>query len=387
MAFSWFPKKPPIVVSGNDWMFKQWFQDVYRFMKGEGTPAISQTVDLNLSENFFYPVDATAGNVIVTLPLAATYANKKYMIKKTDAGVNTVTLTASAGDAIEGSATVILTSQYDWVEVYSDGINTWWKISVRTGGASSGVSLKTQVFTASGTFTWPTNSDGSTVEVVTVTLQGPGGGGGRGSNGSALARAGAGSGELLYKVPYYRAGVTTTTVTLNAAGVGATAAGNNGTNGGTAVFGTLIAAGGLGNATGTGGAGGGPGGGAGGTSAAPGNVGSRPAALDIAERQGSGGGGSGNAVNQNGGAGGPCQQNAGGVGGTGDAAGAGGGGGAASFWGAGCKGGNSPGVAGTAPGATDYGVGGGGGGGNTGGNQGNGSNGGPGLCIVEFVTF
>lgn len=380
----WFPNKPPINVPAGDDVFKKWFKSVYRFAFGEAHMPIAQTVALTCAEEWFYPVDCTAGAITITLPAANSYSYKKYVVKKVDSSANAITVAVTGTDTIEGAATSTISAQYGYIEYVSDGISKWYIVAQSGGGA---VSLKSQVFTASGTFTWPTNSDGSTVEVVTVTLQGSGSGGGRGANSSAVARGGGASGELIYKVPYYRNGVTTTTVTINAAGLGATATSTNGLVGGTAVFGSLIAAGGKAPATGTGGQGGGNLGGAGGTAASPGNTGNRPSSLDIAQRGGSGGGGGGNAAAANGGAGGDAQQNSGGAGGTSDVNNGGGGGGGASFFGNGCKGGNAPGVAGTAPGATDYGVGGGAGGGNTGGNQGNGSNGGPGLCIVEFMTF
>jgi len=57
--------------------------------------------------------DATAGNIVITLPTVA--LNNYFNVIKTDASVNTVTV--SSTDGIIGSATQVLTSQYDSIEL------------------------------------------------------------------------------------------------------------------------------------------------------------------------------------------------------------------------------------------------------------------------------
>lgn len=67
-------------------------------------------------------VDATSGNLTVTLPsAAAAYASgigKVFSVKKMDFGVNTVTV---SGATIDGAASVVLSSQYSSITVQSNG--------------------------------------------------------------------------------------------------------------------------------------------------------------------------------------------------------------------------------------------------------------------------
>ncbi len=63
-------------------------------------------------------VDATAGNKVVNLPaISGLSGNREYAVKKVDASGNTVTVTANGSDTIDGAATVVLSSQYDYVRI------------------------------------------------------------------------------------------------------------------------------------------------------------------------------------------------------------------------------------------------------------------------------
>lgn len=55
--------------------------------------------------------DTTGGSFAVTLPDAASYAGRRFEVKKMVAA-NTMTLTASGSDTIDGAATVAVTTQY-----------------------------------------------------------------------------------------------------------------------------------------------------------------------------------------------------------------------------------------------------------------------------------
>ena len=70
---TWFPNKPPVSIDANDYSFKRWFQDIWRFVRGENRANLTLTSATNLSEDFLYPVDATSAGVTVTLPLASHY--------------------------------------------------------------------------------------------------------------------------------------------------------------------------------------------------------------------------------------------------------------------------------------------------------------------------
>lgn len=72
-------------------------------------------------------VDATAGAVTLTLPVAVKSSRRTVSVKKTDASVNNVVLIAASGDLIDGAATSSLTTQYESITVHSDGVG-WWVI-------------------------------------------------------------------------------------------------------------------------------------------------------------------------------------------------------------------------------------------------------------------
>lgn len=71
-------------------------------------------------------VDASGAARTVTLPSALSARWRKYIVKKVDASANTVTVTAAGGDNIDGAGVKVLAAQYDFVEIQSDGVNTWW---------------------------------------------------------------------------------------------------------------------------------------------------------------------------------------------------------------------------------------------------------------------
>lgn len=70
-----------------------------------------------------FDMDATAGAKTVLLPAAATVTGKIYIIKKTDATANTVTVDGAASETIDGSLTKVLDKRYDFIHVVSNGTN------------------------------------------------------------------------------------------------------------------------------------------------------------------------------------------------------------------------------------------------------------------------
>ncbi len=87
--------------------------------------------------------DATDGVVIVTIPSVAmlqkAYLNRRLTVKKIDASANIVTVTAFAGDVIDGAATVDLSAQYDATTITNDlQQQAWWAVAVGTGGSGGG---------------------------------------------------------------------------------------------------------------------------------------------------------------------------------------------------------------------------------------------------------
>jgi hypothetical protein len=73
-------------------------------------------------------VDATAGNLTMTLPLSAAAPFKRYNIKKIDATANTVTIDGNGTEKIDNALVQVIATQYASLSPESDGINAWWII-------------------------------------------------------------------------------------------------------------------------------------------------------------------------------------------------------------------------------------------------------------------
>jgi hypothetical protein len=71
--------------------------------------------------------DATLGAITMTLPAAASSTGRRYFIKKVDVSANAVTVDGNGAETIDGSATAVLASQYDSIEIVCDGTQ-WWII-------------------------------------------------------------------------------------------------------------------------------------------------------------------------------------------------------------------------------------------------------------------
>jgi len=67
--------------------------------------------------------DATTAAFTVTLPTAVGCKGKKFIIKKTDSTINTVTIDGNGAETIDGVATKILTNQYYGVSIISNNTN------------------------------------------------------------------------------------------------------------------------------------------------------------------------------------------------------------------------------------------------------------------------
>ena len=79
-------------------------------------------------DDHFIIADASGGAITVNLPPAADVPGREYVIKKIDATAN-VTIDGDGAETIDGAATVVLTGQYDTVQIRSDGTE-WWIVGV-----------------------------------------------------------------------------------------------------------------------------------------------------------------------------------------------------------------------------------------------------------------
>jgi hypothetical protein len=65
----------------------------------------------------------TTGPITITLPTAAGIGGRMYIIKKTSASGNNVTVVCNGAQTIDGNATYLLTTQYSSIMIQSDGVN------------------------------------------------------------------------------------------------------------------------------------------------------------------------------------------------------------------------------------------------------------------------
>lgn len=65
--------------------------------------------------------DATAGNLLLTLPTALAGKGVQIHVKKIDLTDNTVTVAGAGNDQIDGGATAVLTVQHESITIASDG--------------------------------------------------------------------------------------------------------------------------------------------------------------------------------------------------------------------------------------------------------------------------
>lgn len=71
--------------------------------------------------------DATAGDIVVSLPPAATKQGLEVIVKKISSPPRIVTVQANGAEEIDGAPNVSLTVQYEAVHLVSDG-TAWWSI-------------------------------------------------------------------------------------------------------------------------------------------------------------------------------------------------------------------------------------------------------------------
>jgi hypothetical protein len=86
--------------------------------------SVAQTT-LEQSQHFVI-ADATSANFGVVLPDAATNVGCSYTVKKVDVSANSVVLSGSGTDEIEGAAILVLNSEGESATVMSDGVS--WRI-------------------------------------------------------------------------------------------------------------------------------------------------------------------------------------------------------------------------------------------------------------------
>jgi hypothetical protein len=96
------------------------YKPVYQFAAKAATYSTSTTIS---TDDTVILASAASGNITLTLPIAGGYPGKIYMIKKTDATVNTVTIDGDGSETIDGALTKVISTQYDSMQIACDGVN------------------------------------------------------------------------------------------------------------------------------------------------------------------------------------------------------------------------------------------------------------------------
>ena len=105
-------------------------------------------VDATLSTQIKAQFNTGNTNRTCFLPSVSGKFGRKYFIIKTDAGTGTVTITPQSPQLINGAATFVLTGQYAWANIYTDG-NQW----IANTSSSGTTPTLQQVVTAGSTMT------------------------------------------------------------------------------------------------------------------------------------------------------------------------------------------------------------------------------------------
>lgn len=104
-----------------------WFSSIFNYVRSR-VGVTAQSANYTVLENIFWVrMNATAGARTVTLPPAIGRGGRQIGVIKTDASGNNVTVAASAGDAVNGTAA--LAAQWAAGVFISDGTTNWDRVT------------------------------------------------------------------------------------------------------------------------------------------------------------------------------------------------------------------------------------------------------------------
>jgi hypothetical protein len=81
-----------------------------------------------MADDAVIAVDASGGDVTITLPTAIGVKGRTYYVKKIDSSMNVVFVQATGGQTIDGLTTQNLSIQWESMQIVSDGATGWLKI-------------------------------------------------------------------------------------------------------------------------------------------------------------------------------------------------------------------------------------------------------------------
>lgn len=114
---------------------------------------LTGNVTLAYADHGLVLVDATAGNITITLPAASTVVS--YRFRRIDTGTNAVTITRAGSDTIEGATSITLVGSNAARTLDSDGTSKWYANSIQEQGTFTPTARGTG---ATGTFTYTAQS-------------------------------------------------------------------------------------------------------------------------------------------------------------------------------------------------------------------------------------
>ena len=88
------------------------------------TTVNTATYDLLATDDIVHVTRTATGACEITIPTAQLVAARRVIIKDTGlAGTNNITILTEGAETIDGDASWLIDDNYDWLELYSDGIN------------------------------------------------------------------------------------------------------------------------------------------------------------------------------------------------------------------------------------------------------------------------
>lgn len=104
------------------------FQQMLRAFLGQQVPrTVTAAATVRLSD-YLVACDATAAAFTVTLPLVVDAKGMTFLVFKTDASANAVTVDGAGAETINGAATISLATQWTKALLYCDGTQ-WLRIT------------------------------------------------------------------------------------------------------------------------------------------------------------------------------------------------------------------------------------------------------------------
>lgn len=148
---NFLPNRPQVDTDANSFVFKGWFDSIWKYIRNWGVVAPSTTSTLTPDlDTFLYPVDTSGGVVTVTLPAASSIMGKAYCFTKTSAS-NSITFNTTGSDTTSGwSGSATAKGSYIFM---SNGVDTWYCVNEPAtggGGISSPLTTKGDIWGYSG---------------------------------------------------------------------------------------------------------------------------------------------------------------------------------------------------------------------------------------------